>query len=178
MRVRWLIPAGACAAVLAPAAYATQYLSVEQAQHAAFPLATTFTPLAAPDAAALAALGAPAGWAPRILAARGADGALGWLIVDQVLGKSEMITYATALDAHGAVLAVEVLDYREAHGGEIRMPAWRQQFVGKTPADAAALGSEIKNISGATLSCRHLTEGVQRVLRLHALLLASPAGRA
>ena len=177
MRVRWLIPAGACMAAVAPAAYATQYLSVEQAQYAAFPQAGAFVPVAAPDAATASALDAPPGWAPRIFAARGADAAtLGWLIVDQVLGKSEMITYATALDARGAVLSVEVLEYREAHGGEIRMAAWRRQFVGKTQSDAAALGRDIKNISGATLSCRHLTEGVQRVLRLHDFLLAARTG--
>ena len=177
MRARWLIGAGTYAAVLAPAAYATQYLSVEQAQRAAFPQATHFDALPAPDASSVAALGAPAGWAPRVFAARGADGvALGWLIVDQVLGKSELITYAVALDARGAIISVEVLDYRESHGGEVRMPAWRKQFAGKTAADAPALGSEIRNISGATLSCRHLTEGVQRVLRLHATLLKTRSG--
>ena len=177
MRARWLIGAGTCAAVLAPAAYATQYLSVEQAQRAAFPQAARFDASPAPDASSAAALGAPVGWAPRIFAARdAADAALGWLLVDQVLGKSELITYAVALDAHGAIVSVEVLDYRESHGGEVRMPAWRKQFVGKTAADAPALGSEIRNISGATLSCRHLTEGVQRLLRLYDVQLKARSG--
>ena len=97
------------------------------------------------------------------------DGATaGWLLVDQVIGKAEAITYALALDAHGAVTRLEVLEYRETHGGEIRLPAWRKQFVGKTAADPVRLDADIHNISGATLSCRHVTDGVRRLLSLHA----------
>lgn len=181
MQVRWLIPLGAAAAATAHVAYATQYLSVEQAQRAAFASASEFRALPAIDTAIATSLGAPAGWSPRIFEARADSKTLGWLVVDQVIGKSELITYALALDPAGAVISVEVLEYRESHGGEIRMPAWRKQFVGKTSADAGALGGEIKNISGATLSCRHLTEGVQRLLKLYARALKtepSPSPRA
>ena len=52
----------------------------------------------------------------------------------------------------------------------------RRQFIGKTVRDPVSLNQDIKNISGATLSCRHLTEGVQRLLKLHAhALLTAPA---
>jgi len=176
MRVQWLIPVGAGAASLAQVAYATQYMSVGEAQHTAFAQATVFRPLAPPDTAAAAAVGAPAGWAPQLFEARKGDERLGWLIVDQVIGKSELITYALALDARGAVISVEVLDYRESHGGEIRLAPWRRQFVGKTAADPVALNNDIKNISGATLSCRHLTEGVQRLLKLYAASLRAETG--
>lgn len=173
MQVRWLIPLGAAAA--SQAAFAIQYLSVQQAQQQAFAGTGEFRVVPAPDAAVAAAIGAPAGWSPQIFAARAGDKTLGWLIVDQVIGKSEAITYALALDTAGAVISLEVLEYRESHGGEVRMPAWRRQFVGKTASDAAALGSEIKIISGATLSCRHLTEGVQRLLRLYQTVLKAQA---
>jgi len=180
MHARWLIPTGAIvgtavAGTFAQVAYATQYLSVEQAQRAAFPQATEFRAVQAPDAKLAASVGAAAGWSPRIWQARAADQGQGWLIVDQVLGKSELITYALALDAAGVVISIEVLDYRESHGGEIRMPAWRHQFVGKTAKDSGELTREIKNISGATLSCRHLTEGVQRLLKLYDLALRPAA---
>ena len=174
MQVRWLIPLGAAAAATAQVAYATQYLSVEQAQRAAFAGASEFRALPPIDASTATSLAAPAGWSPHVFEARADGKSLGWLIVDQVIGKSELITYALALDAAGGVISVEVLEYRESHGGEIRMPAWRKQFVGKTPADAGALGGEIKNISGATLSCRHLTEGVQRLLKLYKSTLSQP----
>ena len=169
MQVRWLIPLGAVAA--SQAAFATQYMTVQQAQQEAFAGAGEFRAMSPPDAATLASIGAPAGWSPQLFEARAGDKRLGWLIVDQVIGKSEAITYALALDAVGSVILLEVLEYRESHGGEVRMPAWRKQFVGKTASDAAGLGREIKIISGATLSCRHLTEGVQRLLKLHQLAL-------
>jgi len=178
MQVRWLIPLGTAAAATAQVAYATQYLSVEQAQRAAFASASEFRALPAVDAARATSLGAPAGWSPHVFEARADGKTLGWMLVDQVIGKSELITYAVALDASGEVISVDVLEYRESHGGEIRMPAWRKQFIGKTPADAGALGGEIKNISGATLSCRHLTEGVQRLLRLYDSALKPAARRA
>jgi len=175
MQVRWMIPLGAAATAAAQIAYATQYMTVQQAQQAAFAGAADFRPVAAPDARAAAALGAAPGWSPQIFAAHADGKTQGWLIVDQVIGKSELITYALALDAGGVVISVEILDYRESHGGEIKLPAWRKQFVGKRIDDAPKLNGEIKIISGATLSCRHLTEGVQRLLRLHASVLRDTA---
>jgi len=111
VHVRWLIPAGAA---VAHVAYAAQYMSVEDAQKAAFPAATQFAPVAVADAA------------PKVFDARNGDAHLGYLIVDQVIGKSEMITYSLALDAKGTILALEILDYRESHGGEVRLPGWRK----------------------------------------------------
>ena len=94
--------------------------------------------------------------------------AIGRVYLDGVIGKTELIDYATAIDADGRVRQVEILTYRESHGYEVRNPRWRQQFVGKGVATPPALGEGIANISGATLSCRHLTDGVRRLLLLHA----------
>lgn len=170
MHVRWLIPIGAGAAFAAQLAHATQYLTVEQAQRAAFPTATSFEPVRATFDAA--ALGASSGWSPRVWQAHSGDQLLGWFLADAVIGKSEAIDYALALDVNGAVISLEILQYREAHGSEVRLAPWRKQFVGKTARDPVTLNADIRNISGATLSCRHLTEGVQRLLKLHAIVLA------
>ena len=79
--------------------YATQYLTVEQAQRAAFAQATEFRSDAGPvDAATAASIGAPAGWSAHVSKRATATTSLGWIIVDQVIGKSELITYALALD--------------------------------------------------------------------------------
>ncbi|MEP6939906.1 MAG: hypothetical protein ABI846_09085, partial [Rudaea sp.] len=117
----WSIPLALCA-LPAQVAFAAQYMTVEQAQRGAFAGAAEFVALPIPDAAIAASLGAPAGWSPQIFVARSGAQRLGWLVVDQVIGKSELITYALAIDNGGAVLSVEVLDYRESHGGEIRLP--------------------------------------------------------
>lgn len=97
------------------------------------------------------------------------DGA--WFIVDEVIGKHEFITYAVALSAAGAVKGIEVLIYRETYGHQIKLPNWRAQFTGKTIASPVKIDNDIKNISGATLSCVHITEGVRRLLNTHALVL-------
>ena len=170
MRARWILPFGLAAVPAFHAAWATQYMSVAEAQRAMFADADEFRALPPTDAATAAALGAP-GWSPQAFEARAAGRRLGWFFVDRVIGKAELITYALALDADGAVAAIEILDYRETHGGEVRLPAWRRQFVGKTARDAVQLGGDIKGISGATLSTRHVTEGVRRLLQLHARAL-------
>jgi Na+-transporting NADH:ubiquinone oxidoreductase subunit C len=88
-----------------------------------------------------------------------------------VIGKHELIAYALGIAADGAVRGVEILDYREPRGGEIRDPRWRAQFVGKRQGSTLRLEQDIQNISGATLSCRHVTDGVRRLLQLHAQAL-------
>ena len=95
----------------------------------------------------------------------------GWFIVDRVVGKHEYITYAVALTPDGAVRRVEILEYRETYGGEVRNPAWRQQFVGKRFGAPLQLGKDIKNISGATLSSRHVTDGVRRLVATWQIVL-------
>lgn len=96
-----------------------------------------------------------------------------WFIVDEVLGKHEFITYAVGISAAGAVRGIEVLTYRETYGHEIKLPKWRAQFHNKTSSAALKIDEDIKNISGATLSCVHLTDGVRRLLQTHHLVLRS-----
>jgi FMN-binding domain len=95
----------------------------------------------------------------------------GWFIVDEVLGKHEYITYALGLSASGAVKQIEILDYRETYGYEVREASWRQQFVGKTASAPLKLDADIRNISRATLSSRHGTEGVRRLLATYEVAL-------
>jgi hypothetical protein len=95
----------------------------------------------------------------------------GWFIVDEVVGKHEMITYAVALSPLGAVTGIEILDYVESYGYEVADHQWRNQFIGKTVSDPIKLNKDIQNIGGATLSCKHLTDGVKRVVVLYDIAL-------
>ena len=172
-----LIPAAASVLVLAglPAsAFAVDYLSVEQAQKLMFPDADAFESRSvALDAAQLQKLeaqgvrGRSANW--RVAVARRNGAALGFVVTDEVIGKVELIGYAVGLALDGTVRQVEILSYRESHGGEIRLPAWRRQFVGKGTGSALKLNDDIANISGATLSCTHVTDGVRRIVAVVAL---------
>jgi Na+-transporting NADH:ubiquinone oxidoreductase subunit C len=176
MRYEWILPA-TIAGVLTPAAqvaYSAEYLSVGAAQKALFPDATAFEVVLVP-AEVKAAIARDAGRfavEPRIWRARQGERTLGWFIVDEVIGKVELITYALALDTTGAVKGLDIMAYRETHGDAIRLPAWRAQFVGKRVGDPLRLDADIRNISGATLSCRHVTEGVHRLLQLYDRALA------
>ena len=165
-----LASAVAAASALAPAAaFAVDYLSAQEAARLMFPDADGFEAREIVlDAEQLQALdargvrGRSARW--QALAAKRGDALLGHVVVDQVVGKFELIGYAVGIGSDGVVRPVEILSYRESHGGEIRLPAWRRQFAGKTAASALRVGDDIANISGATLSCTHVTDGVRRIV--------------
>lgn len=170
----WLIPLTAVAA--ASSAQAKVYLSVEQAQAALFPQASFARADQTLTAAQIAAIQKQCGQrppSPRLHAWRVSTG--GWFLLDQVIGKHEFITYAVGLDGSGAVTGVEILEYRESYGGEVRQPGWRAQFVGKRFGAPLKVGRDIRNIAGATLSSKHIADGVKRLLATHAVALATAA---
>ena len=168
------------AALVSPA-FAADYLTVAQAQTLLFPGAKSFAeaPLKLSDeqrSRIQSASGMRQRWDEQKVWRAESEGRLqGWFIVDDVIGKHEFITYATAISPEGKVLGVEVMSYRETHGGQIRDAAWRRNFVGKTLADPFKLDEDVPNISGATLSCRNVLDGVKRLLTIHKLYLAPHA---
>ena len=161
------------AALTPAAAHATTFMTAPQAQAMMFPgqtLTPDFRQLTADQAAAIRHDSGESPLGKELKAWRAADG--GWFILDEVVGKHEFITLALALDSQGAVKDVEILDYREAYGAQVREAAWRSQFVGKRHGAALKLGADIRNISGATLSSKHVADGVRRLLSTYALVLA------
>ena len=86
---------------------------------------------------------------------------VGYAAIDDVLGKSQPITYMVAVDPTLHIRAVEILAYRESHGGEVRQAGWRSQFAGRDASSPLRVGADIHNIAGATISCRAVTDGVR-----------------
>ena len=157
--------------------YATTYHTVESAQKACFPDGAEFAPADVKlTKAQMKAIEQASGVRVRLdtqrvwQATKGGRSA-GWFIVDEVLGKHEFITWALALKPDGAVQSIEVMDYRETYGYQVRDADWRAQFLGKKNGAKLKLDDDIKNVSGATLSCRHITDGVKRLLAFHDLML-------
>ncbi|MGB8170082.1 MAG: FMN-binding protein [Chthoniobacteraceae bacterium] len=154
------------------AGYAAVYLSPEQAQQAIFP-GRTFTP--APitlTAEQRKAIENRCGVRVRVATLKAwRVSAGGWFIVDEVLGKHEYITWACGIGGDGAVRGIEVLEYRETYGHEVRSPKWRGQFIGKTANSPLKLDADIQNISGATLSSRHVADGAKRLLATYEVAL-------
>ena len=146
--INWTAPAALVMSV--GSAHAVQYLSLAEAQRHAFPSATNFSVVQA----------------DRIWRAEVGGRVLGFFVFDRVIGKHLYIDYSVALDPSGRIRQVDILQYRESYGGEIRSPSWLSQFVGKTNSSQLQVGSDIRNISGATLSSHHVTEGVKRIMAI------------
>ena len=151
---------------------ASTYLTVEAAHKAMFPSADSFVPivltLTAAEKRAIAEAAGPQ--APHselhTWVAKHGYAVLGHVFVDNVIGREDFITYAVGVGADGKLLPVEILDYRESHGGEIRNKAWLAQFAGRGDPSELRMHKDIKNIAGATLSSEHVTAGVRRILAL------------
>src|ERR1700704_5475940 len=125
--IRYTLPAAAIASIASPA-YSMQYLSIEEAQKQPFPSATHFTEVQA----------------GRVWKAEAGGRVVGFFIFDRVIGKHLYIDYSVALDPSGRIRQVDILQYRESYGGEIRSPSWLAQFVGKTNSSQLQVGSDIR----------------------------------
>jgi uncharacterized protein with FMN-binding domain len=84
------------------------------------------------------------------------------------LGSNRYITVAVDISKNGIVKQIEIMEYKECYGYEVREPVWHAQFVGKSANSPLQLGVDIKNIGGATLSSKHITNGVKRILEKYA----------
>lgn len=163
-----------------PVAIAAEYLSIETAQRSAFKQADRFEEinlsLSAEQQKAILLLAGPQ--PPhgklRVWRAMQSGQPLGYFFSDEVLGRQDLITYAVSIDAVGKLGDVEILVYRESHGGEVRSRAWRRQFAGRDNLAKLRFTTDIKNIAGATLSCEHLTQGVRWLMALWQTTLRGP----
>jgi hypothetical protein len=173
--IRWLAPVALVA--LSPHCIAAKYMSVEQARTLIFPLADEFvakpvqlTPEQMQQIERLSGVpGRTAQYNVWQVLCQGKM--IGWFFIDQVVGKHELITYALGLNADGSVRQFQIIEYLEAYGYQVRELKWRDQFVGKTVDSPLAVGTDIGNISGATLSVRHITNGIKRLLFLFQTVL-------
>lgn len=185
MNSRWLIPS-LLLAPLHPAAIAVaaDYLGVDAAQRAIYPEADAFEELVV-DAGTthrqrVADLAGPqpSHGVTRFWRASQKGTLLGYFFVDEVIGRQSFITYALGIDVDGRMRRPEIMAYRESHGSEIRNTAWREQFVQRADLEHLHFRSDIKNISGATLSSEHVTQGVRWLVAYWQVLLRGSDGHA
>ncbi len=174
--IRWFAPA-AIVAMVSVEAVAVPYMSFAQAQALIFPEAKEFVPapvtMTPTQIELIEKRSGVKVLAPnqRVWLAQVDGKTIGWFIIDEVLGKKEFMIYGVGIDIKGAVRQIQIINYRENYGYEVKGAKWREQFVGKTLADPLELTVDIKNISGSTLSSRHVTEGVKRLLAFHQVVL-------
>lgn len=162
--------------VISAPAFAVDYLNESQAQKVLFPSADKFTKIKVElNDDQLNKIKSLSGVrqrnkSPLVWRAESKEKLMGLFFIDEVIGKHEYITYAVALSPSGESLGVEIMSYRETHGGEVKTPSWRKKLVGKKITDPFKLDVDVPNISGATLSCRNVLDGVKRLMVLQQVI--------
>lgn len=86
-------------------------------------------------------------------------------VLDRV-GKEAPISFGVVIE-DDAVVALEVLAYRESRGFEIRSARWLARFRGLRPGPQEGFDRRIDNITGATLSVRAARDVTRLALALH-----------
>jgi Na+-translocating ferredoxin:NAD+ oxidoreductase RnfG subunit len=163
----------ASGASLQPARADEVYLTVEEAPAAVFPDADRFERRSVVSTAELrqrvqVRLGNTKAsiWEPSYPVATAYRGSerLGEALVVEEIGKHREITFVVGVDPTGAVAGVAVMAYREAYGGEVRSRRFLDQYRGKRAGDPLLPSSDIRNITGATLSARAIGRGVRKAI--------------
>jgi len=173
--IRWLAPVALVA--VSPQCIAAKYMSVDQARGLIFPSADEYVEkpvqLTLEQMQEIDKLSGVKGRTAQqqVWQALSKGKMIGWFFIDQVIGKHELITYALGINADGSVRQFQIIEYLELQGYQVRELKWRDQFVGKTVESPLRVDSDIANISGATLSAHHVTDGIKRLLFLHQSVL-------
>lgn len=150
------------------------YVTEEAAPAAVFPSATAFerqVVLSTPElrGQVQALLGSPPSlWESHyvIFQAKRGTTLLGYGVIVEEIGKHQPITFIVGVRPAGTVADVAVMVYREPYGGEVRYARFLAQYANKTLRDALLPYRDIRNITGATLSCTSIGQGVRKALAL------------
>ena len=161
------------------------FLTEATAPAAVFPQATAFARTVVPSTPELRAqmqtqLGTlrPSLWEAEyiIFTAMQRETLLGYGVIVEEIGKSLPITFMVGVRPDGKVAEVAVMAYREPYGGEVRYPRFLAQYAGKTLRDLLLPYRDIHNITGATLSCQSIGQGVRKALALVHVLFPKERG--
>ncbi len=103
---------------------------------------------------------------PIVSEIRDSSGLLGYSIESEVVSRSGPFRIHILLDKHFVVRRAAVISYPWSHGREVARRSFTSQFEGKGPDDAIELGRDIDAVSGATISCDAMTQGVREAIKL------------
>ncbi len=88
---------------------------------------------------------------------------VGYYVLAKANSKADFFDYMVVYSPDLKIMTVQLLVYREDYGGEIGSKRWLRQFKGKSTTNEMKFGHDIQNISGATISARSITNGIQKV---------------
>lgn len=92
---------------------------------------------------------------------------LGYAVVERVTNRSWTISYVVVMNEDGTVKHVEVLNYEGARNWGVQYESWLKQFYG---ANANSDFRSVSGITGATVSVRTITAGVQKVVSAYQVI--------
>jgi len=92
-------------------------------------------------------------------------GTLGYLIETKVVGRSGPFDIAVLFDEKRTVKRAMVVSYPWTHGRGVSRHSFTRQFEGKDPDDAIEVGTDIDAVTGATISCRAMAQGVRAAIQ-------------
>ena len=84
-------------------------------------------------------------------------------ILDNVKGKSMPITFLAIFNEENDIHNISIIKYREPYGGEIKSERWLKQFIGFNYLSSYIVGSSIDGISGATISTKSISKGINKL---------------
>ncbi len=97
---------------------------------------------------------------------RGPSKLLGYLVESQVTGRSGPFNIAVLLDEQLVVKRAMVLSYPWSRGRDVGRRSFGRQFEGKGPEDVIEIGKDIDAVTGATISCKAMAQGVREAVGL------------
>jgi len=184
--LRLVVPLLLLCLAIAPAVPAQegQFLSEAEAPGAVFPTADRVVREDVPaDPALRARIAAhlagtqPSLWEASypVFHAAAAGEPLGEAIVVEEIGKHRPITFVVGVKPDGTVADVAVMAYREAYGGEIRMPRFLKQYRGRTADEPLRTQIDVVNVAGATLSVDAASRAVRKAQAVARALRERPS---
>jgi hypothetical protein len=99
---------------------------------------------------------------------------VGYCVESELVSRSGPFRIRAFLDQQLVLKRVTVTSYPWERGRDVRKRAFTSQFEGKGPDDAIEIGKDIDAMTGATISCRVVSEGVRDSIKI---LKASQAAK-
>lgn len=84
-------------------------------------------------------------------------------VLDNVYGKAMPITFMVLFDLKGKIISTNIIKYREQYGGAVSNKEWLNQFKEKNYQSGFATGKDISGISGATISVKSVSAGINKL---------------
>ena len=94
------------------------------------------------------------------------SGMLGYCVESELVSRSGPFRIRVFLDQNLIVKRAIVTSYPWERGRDVRKPAFTSQFEGKGSEDAIEIGKDIDVMTGATISCRVMSNGVRDAIKI------------